>query len=133
MRDLSRITFLAPRFEKRNKLVIFFDGTCGLCNRAVTFLVRQDTNAILRFASLQGVTAKSLPPGLPDGIIVVDDFDSSNPLILHGSEAIFRVLDTLGGIWRVASLLQFLPRRVTDFIYYKLAASRYRLFGKVQH
>lgn len=133
MKKLLKVALLAPRIERRNKLVVFFDGECGLCNRVVNLLVRQDKNAILTFASLQSTAAKGLPSGLPDGIIVADDFDTSNPFILHGSKAIFRILDTFGGVWRVASLLRLLPRSLTDFIYYKVAGSRYKWFGKVQH
>ena len=34
--------------------IVLYDGVCGLCNRLVRFIIRRDSNAIFRFASLQG-------------------------------------------------------------------------------
>ena len=39
--------------------VLFFDGVCGLCDRTVTWLFEHDRRHVLRFAPLQGETAKS--------------------------------------------------------------------------
>jgi hypothetical protein len=33
--------------------IVFYDGVCGFCKRAVQFILRRDPNAIFRFAALQ--------------------------------------------------------------------------------
>src|ERR1700722_5584985 len=37
--------------------VIFFDGVCGLCNRFVDFVLRQDPSGYFQFSPLQGEAA----------------------------------------------------------------------------
>ncbi|MFT5184857.1 MAG: putative DCC family thiol-disulfide oxidoreductase YuxK, partial [Flavobacteriales bacterium] len=37
-----------------NSKIIFFDGICGLCNKAVDFLLRHDSKQRLKFSPLQG-------------------------------------------------------------------------------
>ena len=42
-------------------MIVFFDGDCGLCDRTVRWLWDR-TNANVRFAPLQGVTANEYVP-----------------------------------------------------------------------
>ena len=37
--------------------IVFFDGFCNLCNRAVNFLMKIDGKKILKYAPLSGSTA----------------------------------------------------------------------------
>ena len=43
--------------------VVFFDGVCGLCNRFVDFVLSRDRRAAIRFAPLQGETARRVVSG----------------------------------------------------------------------
>lgn len=110
--------------------IIVFDGICVLCNGWVGFLLRHDHRARYRFAAMQGETGRRLLAG--HGI------DASDPtsflLVENGrsytdSEAIVRVLEGLGGAWRVARMLRGLPRGLRDRAYRTLARNRYRWFG----
>ena len=38
--------------------IVFYDGDCGLCQRAISMLYTLDSNKILRFAPLNGDTYK---------------------------------------------------------------------------
>lgn len=110
--------------------VVYFDGVCGLCNRFVDFLLRVDSQAILRFAPLQGETARRLlPPSL------ADELDTMAFADRHGhalrSEAVLRILARLGGIWRLAGMLRIVPRPLRDWVYDAVARRRYRLFGRL--
>lgn len=127
--------------------ILLYDGTCGLCNRFVQFVLRRDRNAIFRFASLQSALAASilarygLDPAELDTVYVVvnPDLTSGNPSdrarsnehLLSRSNAVVFVLHQLGGIWRVAAfLLQLLPNFLRDFAYTAIARHRYRIFGR---
>ena len=83
--------------------LILFDGTCGLCERAVQNLLSRDQDRILRYAPLQGTLAASLrqrfPDQIPIGLETVVYVDSSGPQIQiwTRSRAALRVLETLGG------------------------------------
>nr|WP_328243735.1 DCC1-like thiol-disulfide oxidoreductase family protein [Priestia megaterium] len=40
--------------------IILFDGVCNLCNQWVQFVIKRDSRALFRFASLQSDTAGAL-------------------------------------------------------------------------
>jgi len=119
-------------------LVVLFDGVCGLCNRAVSFILKRDRDARFRFASLQGVAATQF--GKRHGFDVSDldtmylivDFGGPNEHVLARSAAVFAVLARLGIGWRLLSYLRWLPRPLTDAAYRMVATSRYRIFGKYE-
>ena len=46
--------------ETESKAIVLYDGVCGLCNRAVQFLLKRDHHDRLRFASLQSDFAAAL-------------------------------------------------------------------------
>lgn len=112
---------------------VFYDGTCGLCHRGVRFLVAEDPDGgRFRFAPLDSPAARSavasMPPsGLPDSFVV----RTAEGTVLVRSAAVRRVLERLGGIWRVvAAGLRLVPAAIRDRAYDAVAASRHRLFRR---
>jgi predicted DCC family thiol-disulfide oxidoreductase YuxK len=109
--------------------IVFFDGVCNLCNGFVDFIVQRDHAHVLRFASLQGKTARErLGPGAGEKPASVVFYE--NGLVTTESSAVIRVLTRLGGAWRVIWLLKLIPSFVRDPIYRFIARNRYRWFGK---
>lgn len=109
--------------------VVFFDGVCGLCNRAVDFLLRADRHQVLRFAPLQGETAAALlgrQTDAPLDSIVLLDASGRH----ERSYAILLILQHLGGAWRMAGLLTVVPRPLRDAFYLWIARNRYAWFGQ---
>ena len=39
-----------------NKLLLFYDGSCGLCHRFVLFVLKHEEEPLFQFAPLQGET-----------------------------------------------------------------------------
>lgn len=111
--------------------VILFDGVCNFCNFWVKAILRLDRRAVFRFASLQSEAAQSLLGGidtqrpLPDSILLLEQ-----GRIYSRSTAVLRILNRLGGPWKIAYALIFIPRPVRDAVYGWIAANRYRIFGK---
>jgi predicted DCC family thiol-disulfide oxidoreductase YuxK len=113
--------------------ILFYDGRCGLCHRAVKFVLKHDRpgNAF-RFAPLQGPTFQAQVPanrraGLPDSIVVLTQ---SGELLVR-SDAFLHILGRLGGGWRIlAGLFSVIPRPARDMVYDFVARIRYRIFGK---
>jgi predicted DCC family thiol-disulfide oxidoreductase YuxK len=121
--------------------IVLYDGVCGLCNRLVRFIIRRDSNAIFRFASLQGAFASRilashhLNPGDLDTVYVVVAQNSEHPgeLIFSRSDAALFVFKQLGGLYKPAAfLLQMLPRFLRDSAYNMVARRRYRIFGRFE-
>ena len=121
--------------------IVLYDGACGLCNRLVRFIIRRDSNAIFRFAALQGAFASRilashhLNLGELDTVYVVVAQNSQHPgeLILSRSDAVLFVLRQFGGLYKPAAfLLQMLPRFLRDSAYNMVVRHRYRIFGRFE-
>jgi len=113
--------------------LLFYDGHCGLCHRAVKFVLKHDRSGnAFRFAPLQGSTFQSrvFPEqraALPDSIVVLTDAGS----LLVRSDAFVHILRRLGGGWRfLGGIVDVIPRPLRDLAYDFIARVRYRVFGK---
>jgi predicted DCC family thiol-disulfide oxidoreductase YuxK len=124
--------WIRPRPVDAGVDTVFYDGSCGLCHRTVRLLLAEEpTGHAFRYAALDSHTAAArLPsPGedLPDSIVVLTDDDR----LLLRSDAVARVLERLGGLWRVLGLtLRLMPRALRDGAYDVVAALRHRLFAR---
>ena len=108
--------------------IIFFDGKCGLCHRFVRFVIQKDINQIFHFASLHSKTAKDLLPDTLqsiDSVILLQD-----GVFYQQSAACFLVLKELKTIWNFVLVFKFLPLKITDFFYNRVARFRFVFFRK---
>lgn len=118
----------------RHDAIIVFDGVCALCNGWVRFLLRHDREQRYRFAAMQGeqgralLSAHGLDPDDPMSFLLIEAGQAWTD-----TDAIARVLVGLGGVWRVAAILRWLPRALRDPLYRLIARNRYRLFGRYEH
>jgi predicted DCC family thiol-disulfide oxidoreductase YuxK len=113
--------------------MLFYDGHCGLCHRAVKFVLRHDrTQKAFRFAPLQGETFQARVPAaqraeLPDSIVVL----AKDGALLVRSDAFLHILRRMGGAWKtLAAVMGIIPRAVRDAVYDFIARIRYRVFGR---
>jgi predicted DCC family thiol-disulfide oxidoreductase YuxK len=112
--------------------ILFYDGHCGLCHRAVKFVLKHDRSGkTFRFAPLQGATFQSRIPAteranLPDSVVVLTD----DGALLMRSNAFIHILRRLGGGWKIlAGVIAVVPRPLGDVVYDFIARIRYRVFG----
>jgi predicted DCC family thiol-disulfide oxidoreductase YuxK len=112
--------------------LLFYDGDCGLCHRAVRFVVAEDPDgAAFRFAPLaSGLFAQRLEEArrraLPDSLVVL----AADGRVLTRSAAVLFILAALGGWWRVlAGVGAIVPRALGDALYDRVAAVRRRWFA----
>lgn len=116
--------------------VLLFDGECGLCNKAVRFLLRIDRRGRLRFAPLQGPSAQDYlrSRGLPtddfDSMMLIPDWERREQMdpLLRTNAALAAVRET-GGPWAMLRVLRVIPAPLRDLLYKIVARFRYRLFG----
>ena len=113
------------------KVIVVFDGECKLCNAWVNFIIRYDKNNYFKLASAQS----------PPGIALLERFHYPTDhyqslLVINGSQCLDKsdaalfVLQRLGLPWSIACISRILPRRLRDVLYDKIAANRYRWFGR---
>jgi predicted DCC family thiol-disulfide oxidoreductase YuxK len=113
--------------------IVFYDGHCGLCHRAVKFVLKHDrSGTAFRFAPLQGKTFQARVSvdrrGCVPDSMAVETHDAS---LLVRSDACIHILRRLGGGWRVlAALVAAIPHPLRDVVYDFAARIRYRAFGR---
>lgn len=111
--------------------VILFDGVCNFCNSTVGFVVRRDPLARFHFLPIQSPLGREVylshghDPEKPDTILLL-----TGDRALARADAIMEIARHLGFPWSLASAGRLLPRGVRDWLYDRIAHSRYRLFGR---
>jgi len=110
--------------------IILYDGVCNLCDATVRFVLSHEREPDARFASLQSDVARDLlerhdlPADRLDTVVVIDDEGAHTR-----SEAALRIARLLRAPWSWARALRIVPRPIRDWLYDRVASSRYRLFG----
>lgn len=117
------------------KHLIFYDGTCGLCNLVVQLVLKADKKELFAFAPLQGKTAEKEIGGRSyfreaNSVILIENYQTPNQRASLYSQAVLRICWLLGGCWVLLGSLSFLPPFLFDWIYRLIARYRYSLFGQ---
>lgn len=111
--------------------IVFFDGYCSLCNSFIDFLMRVDRRHALKYASLQGETARQVLGNLAAGVADPDSvIYYREGKIFERSTAVLEIFRDLGGAWKMLVIFFVLPKIVRDSVYKIVARHRYQLFGR---
>lgn len=110
--------------------LILFDGVCVFCSRWVAFVIERDRQAAFRFVPMQCESGGRLAEAL--GISAADP--QTNAVVLDGvayfkSDAALMVLASLPR-WQWTRIGWLFPKRLRDWVYDRIAKSRYRVFGR---
>lgn len=111
--------------------IVLFDGVCNLCNGSVLFIIRRDSRARLKFASLQseyGVQQMkhfNLPASSLNSVLFIRDGK-----LFQKSNAVLEIARMLDGMWPGMYAFKVVPLFIRDFFYHWIAQNRYRWFGK---
>ena len=112
--------------------IVYYDGVCGLCDGFVELLVKLDKKKKLKFSSLQGKSGRILLNKLN---LDLEEFDTVlfkvNDQVYTKSTAVFKIINSIGGIIKLFLVFNLLPRRFNDWIYSKVAKNRFKIFGKL--
>lgn len=102
---------------------VFYDGDCGMCDRATYFFVTRYHRNDVRFAPLGGETARRLLGDFPAlNSVVVRRRDGR---VLQESDAVLYLLHQLGGGWRaLARLGACVPAVLRNLVYKFIARTR---------
>ena len=120
--------------------ILFFDGECGVCDRAIRFAMSHDTRGRLYAATLAGETARVALEPFAAMLVDVDSTVLYRPAApsraasvqIH-SDAALSVLRLLGGGWALLGNLGLIvPRWIRDSAYKAFAKRRFRFFGHVE-
>jgi len=119
-----------PAFDDSTPLFVF-DGKCVLCSGGAAFVMRRDREGRVNMASAQSALGQALYRhfglALDDTYIFIADGRAFTK-----SAGYFALFARLGGWWRLLQAARILPERLSDWLYDRLAANRYRWFGKTE-
>lgn len=111
--------------------IILFDGVCNLCNTSVQFVLKRDTKATFKFASLQSNAGQKL---LAEFKLPLDEFNSfiyiANGKLYTRSSAALHVAKQLNFPWKLMFGFIIVPPFIRNFVYDIIAKNRYKWFGK---
>ena len=108
------------------RVLVIFDGHCGLCNGSVRWFLVRDRRDRLRFVPSEspkvaeilrrhGVNMAADPAG-PDTILVVRDPGGPTERLLERSDGVMAMLEELPRPWpAVAGALRWIPRWLEGF------------------
>lgn len=113
--------------------IIFFDGTCNLCNGAVQFIIKRDKVNLFRFSSLQSAFFRQVSAKFPladlrsDSIILLE-----NGKFFDQSTAALRIAKKMSGMWPLLYGFIIIPSFIRNAVYRFIARYRYQWFGKLE-
>lgn len=124
--------WLPPRRDAE-PATLFYDGDCGLCHRAVRFVLAEDPDGrAFRFAPLASEAFLAALPAaeraaLPDSLIV----RTPSGRVVVRTAAVREICIRLGGLWRALALASHaLPESLLDRGYDQIARTRKRFFAR---
>ncbi|MDO5615049.1 MAG: DUF393 domain-containing protein [Cruoricaptor ignavus] len=111
------------------KYYVFYDGDCGFCNRWIQWVLKNDRKDEFRFASLQSNFGQQFlyERGLDRKNLDTIYLWKPGGFYLVKSQAVKQIAKILGGKYKIAAILFFLPTTLSDFIYDKVAKNRMKL------
>lgn len=117
------------KIDTHQNPLVLYDGLCGLCHKAVQWILERDKKEKFRFATLQGDLARQyLQPDQRqklESVVVL-----SRGAVFEESAAFFEIASRIGGWPAVLSVFRFLPSFISDGVYRFIAKRRYGWFGK---
>jgi predicted DCC family thiol-disulfide oxidoreductase YuxK len=112
--------------------LIFFDGECPFCHRAVRHILEIDVNQHFMFAPLSGETADDILTGpqaelkRANSLVLIENYRSTERKFWIRSRAILRVYWLAGNGWGLIGIFSFLPGFIGDIFYRWFAVHRHQ-------
>ncbi len=112
-----------------NKTILFFDGTCVLCNKTVQWLLNNENDKkALFFCLLQSDFSKSFVPEAYKNIDSVILYKDNRFYIYF--DAFLKILPNLKWYWKFLYIFQLMPSFLGKIIYKRIANNRKNWFGQ---
>jgi predicted DCC family thiol-disulfide oxidoreductase YuxK len=118
-----------------NKIIVLFDGDCGLCNQAIQILLQEDPSDQFRFVSQQAALGKSILAHIGYNPNTLDSLVVYHPNVAYytQSQAVFYLCKHGSYKLKLLLVFQLFPKVMLDAVYNWIAKNRHRWFGKNKH
>lgn len=117
---------------EKGKKIVLFDGVCNLCNNAVQFIIKQDTEDIFRYAALQSEVGQHLTSERGIDTSTIDSIILIEPGIAFytKSDAALEIGSHLKGYRTLSKFFKVFPGGLRNAVYDFVARNRYKWYGK---
>lgn len=110
--------------------IVLFDGECNFCDASVQFIIQNDPEGKIHFASLQSDIGQKLlkaqdVPAHIDSMMLIDENK-----VYYKSAAALRICSHLNAPWKWLYPLMVAPYPIRNLFYDLIAKNRYKWFGK---
>ncbi|MCD6067590.1 MAG: hypothetical protein K0S33_2416 [Bacteroidetes bacterium] len=111
--------------------IVLFDGVCNFCDASVQFVIAHEREPLLKFASLQSETGKSLLKkyGLDkqniDSVVLITGGKAYTK-----SAAVLRLTKRMKGLYPLFFGFIIVPPFIRNAVYEWIARNRYKWYGK---
>jgi predicted DCC family thiol-disulfide oxidoreductase YuxK len=95
--------------------IVFYDGSCGLCQKSVKLLHLLDKKKILYYAPINGVMFKKINSYEISNLTSVIYYNGNKSF--YKSTAILEFFWDLGGIFKIFYVLKLTPKFLRDYLY----------------
>ena len=110
-------------------ILVIYDGSCGICNKTIQFILDNKPKPIIRFVSFQSKKAqpyiKKYNIKNMDSVVIIERGKSYTK-----STAMLRLVKNLKTNWRYVYYLIVIPRPIRDLVYSIISKNRYRFTKK---
>eukprot|EP00750_Incisomonas_marina_P016565 INCI19180.1.p1 GENE.INCI19180.1~~INCI19180.1.p1 ORF type:complete len:166 (+),score=22.94 INCI19180.1:151-648(+) len=119
--------FLQPQ-DPTQRTILLYDGVCNLCDGVVHFVADHDPQKNVVMGPIQRhpqLLQDFDAPGDLSTVVVIQD----GQVYTHSTAAL-RILALLEAPYYLGSAFVVVPPFIRDFVYNRVAANRYLIFGK---
>lgn len=114
--------------RQEERLIVFYDGDCGFCNRSVQFVLKNDKRARIYFSALQSEWShhffQEIGLGKPD-MSTFYFWDGTK--MYQRSNAALKVMTFLRFPWPIVIFFLIVPKFFRDWVYNQIAQRRHRI------
>lgn len=115
-----------------DKIIVLYDGQCGLCNRFVRYLLHEDPADHFRYVSQQSAVGQRILTYIGYSTTAFDSIVVYHPNKAYytQSQAVFYLCKYGSFKLKLGLVFQLFPKAILDVVYNWIAKNRYKWFGK---
>lgn len=111
--------------------ILLYDGSCGFCNKAILFFLKNEKNNKMHFASLQSEIGTQLKKHFEldhkiDSMILIKEYSAHIK-----SCAALRLSLYMKGLWPLLIVLVLIPPFIRNYVYDYIAKKRKKITSSI--
>jgi predicted DCC family thiol-disulfide oxidoreductase YuxK len=111
------------------KKIVFYDGSCGFCNKTVQLILKLEKNQDCEFAAIQSSFAQQFFKNQNIMVDMSTFYFSKNGKVFTKSTGFIELSKEFKKPWNLLIFLKLIPKSIRDFFYDFVAKRRAKIAG----